>query len=147
MMDAHVVYRLITASGAYSESYVYGKIGNIISKNSTNYTYPTNGIRPHAISSDSTNSYAYDANGNMITRGSQTITWDAENRVTGVTGGASFVYDGDGNRVKKTEGGETILYINQYYEKNLTTGVVTTYYYLGGKLSTSRLDTRNGFIG
>jgi hypothetical protein len=27
--------------------------------------------------------------GNMITRGSQTITWDVENRVTVVTGGVS----------------------------------------------------------
>jgi RHS repeat-associated protein len=46
---------------------------------------------------------------------------------------AMFVYDGDGNRVKKTEGGQTILYVNKYYEKNLTTGVVTTHYYLGDK--------------
>ncbi|MBI2831942.1 MAG: hypothetical protein HYX79_06775 [Chloroflexi bacterium] len=36
--------------------------------------------------------------------------------------------------MKKTEGGQTILYINKYYEKNLTTGVITTYYYLGGRL-------------
>ena len=53
----------------------------------------------------------------------------------------SFVYDGDGNRVKKTEGGQTILYINQYYEKNLTTGVVTTSYYLGGQLVAAREGT------
>jgi len=51
-----------------------------------------------------------------------------------VTGGATFVYDGDGNRVKKTEGSQTILYINHYYEKNMATGVVTTSYYLGGQL-------------
>jgi RHS repeat-associated protein len=57
-----------------------------------------------------------------------------ENRLISVTGGANCIYDGDGNRVKKTEGGQTILYINQYYEKNMTTGVVTTYYYLGGQL-------------
>jgi RHS repeat-associated protein len=82
-------------------------------------------------------SYAYDANGNMITRGSQTLTWDVENRPVSVTSGnatSTFVYDGDGRRVKKIENGETILYINQYYEKNLTTGVITTSYYLGGGL-------------
>jgi len=45
-----------------------------------------------------------------------------------------FVYDGDGKRVMKIENGETILYINQYYEKNLTTGNVTSSYYLGGRL-------------
>jgi hypothetical protein len=77
----------------------------------------------------------------MTARGSQTLTWDVENRLISVSGGASFVYDGNGNRVMKTEGGETILYVNQYYEKNLTTGVVTTYYYLGGKLVAMREGT------
>jgi RHS repeat-associated protein len=75
--------------------------------------------------------------GNLTTRGDQTITWDVENRPVSITDGEStstFVYDGDGNRALKTEGGETILYINLYYEKNLTTGEVITSYYLGGKL-------------
>jgi hypothetical protein len=46
----------------------------------------------------------------------------------------SFVYDGDGNRVKKTEGGETTVYVNKYYEKNITTAEETTSYYpLSGK--------------
>jgi RHS repeat-associated protein len=47
-------------------------------------------------------------------------------------------------RVKKTTDNgttETILYINQYYEKNLTTGEVTTYYYLGSRLVASKQDT------
>jgi len=39
---------------------------------------------------------------------------------------AAFVYDGDGNRIKKPDGGETILYVNKYYKKNLDTGEVTT---------------------
>jgi RHS repeat-associated protein len=63
-----------------------------------------------------------------------------------VTGGATFVYDGDGNRVKKTEGGQTILYINQYYEKNITTGVVTTSYYLGGQLVATREGTTLRYV-
>ena len=70
----------------------------------------------------------------MLDRDGQTITWDVENRLITVSGGASFVYDGNGNRVKKTENGETILYINKYYEKNLTTSTVTINYYLGDKL-------------
>lgn len=37
-----------------------------------------------------------------------------------------------------TEGGQTILYINKYYEKNLTTSVVTTNYYLGDRLVAER---------
>jgi RHS repeat-associated protein len=133
--------RLKTVSEAYNESYEYDTIGNMVTHNQVSYTYPTNGIRPHAVSSVGATNYAYDANGNMTTRGNQTIAWDVENRITSVTGGASFIYDGDSTRVKKTENGETILYVNKYYEKNLTTGVVTTYYYLGGKLVAQRAGT------
>jgi RHS repeat-associated protein len=69
-----------------------------------------------------------------------------ENRVVSVSGGASFVYDGDGNRVKKTEGGQTTLYVNKYYEKNLSTGEATTNYYLGGKLIAQRKGTTLNYI-
>jgi RHS repeat-associated protein len=56
-------------------------------------------------------------------------------------GNVTSFYDGDGNRVMKTENGETILYVNRYYEKNLTTGEVTTYYYLGDQLVAMREGT------
>jgi len=50
-------------------------------------------------------SYTYDANGNMLTRGSQTLTWDIDNRVTSASitgGGTTFMeYDYTGMRVKK----------------------------------------------
>ena len=42
------------------------------------------------------------------------LTYDAENRLTGVTWGtnsAAFVYDGDGNRVKSTINGVMIVFI------------------------------------
>jgi RHS repeat-associated protein len=92
----------------------------------------------HAVTGAGSTTYAYDANGNMITRGDQSLTWDYDNHPTSVSDNsttiATFVYDGDGNRVLKTEGGETILYVSQYYEVNVTTEKETCYYYLGGKL-------------
>ncbi|MBI2857991.1 MAG: RHS repeat-associated core domain-containing protein, partial [Chloroflexi bacterium] len=42
--------------------------------------------------------------------------------------------DGDGNRIKKAEGGSTIVYPTRYYEKNVTTSTATSYYYLGDRL-------------
>jgi RHS repeat-associated protein len=93
-------------------------------------------VKPHAVAAVGAISYAYDANGNMTKRGTQTLGWDVENRLLTVSGGASFVYDGDGNRIKKTEGGITTLYINRYYEKTGTE--VTTSYYLGSKLIAQR---------
>ena len=47
---------------------------------------------------------------------------------------ASFVYDGNGVRVAKTEDRETVHYPNRFYEKNTTAGTITTYYYLGSRL-------------
>ena len=85
-----------------------------------------------------------------------------EYRLTGGTGAASYVYDGDGKRLKKlvlsvaegTENNETIVYVNKYFEKNhvlslpngLTTGVITTYYYLGDRLVFMRKGTDLRFV-
>ncbi len=44
-----------------------------------------------------------------------------------------FVYDGDGNRIKKLENGVSTVYINRYYEKNLTASEETKHYFLGAK--------------
>jgi hypothetical protein len=52
--------------------------------------------------------YGYDCNGKMTQRvisgANSTLTYNAENRLTGVSGAATaiFVYDGDGKRVKGT---------------------------------------------
>ncbi len=48
-----------------------------------------------------------------------TLTYDAENRLTAVSGtglSASFAYDGDGNRVKGTVNGVTTAYIGNIFE-------------------------------
>jgi YD repeat-containing protein len=130
--------RLTAVSGPYSRSYAYDEIGNITTFNGTSYTY---GSQPHAVTAVGQSSYTYDANGNMTNRNGQTITWDVENRPVTITDGqntTTYVYDGDGDRVLETEGGETILYVNRCYEKNLTTSEITTYYYLGDRLIAQR---------
>jgi RHS repeat-associated protein len=131
MGDVNCIENMIINQG-----YQYDALGNITSKNGISYSY--NSSKPHAVTQVGNTSYDYDANGNMTHRGSQTITYDVENRPITITGGAAFVYDGDGNRIKKTEGWQTTLYINLYYEKNLTASEVTTYYYFGGKLIAQR---------
>ena len=79
--------------------------------------------------------YWYDTNGNATRRinGSQdvTLTYDAENRLTGMTGGvtASYVYDGDGTRVKETIAGVTRVFVGNTYE--IDNGTVKKYYYAG----------------
>jgi hypothetical protein len=44
-----VLQRYLHQSGAYSESYSYNQIGNMLTRNGVSYTYPTNGVRPHAV--------------------------------------------------------------------------------------------------
>lgn len=40
-------------------------------------------------------------------------------------------------------GGNTTLYINRYYEKNLATGNATSYYYLAGRLVAMKQGSAN----
>jgi YD repeat-containing protein len=64
----------------------------------------------------------YNANGNLIYRlvdgARQILCYGAENRLTGVSGAAAatFVYDGDGNRVKGTVNGTSTTYTGNYFE-------------------------------
>ena len=89
------------------------------------YTYNPSGTtstRPHAVTRAGTNTYSYDANGNMLMGDGRIMTYDNENRLSTVRkNGATttFVYDGDGGRVKKTvtNGGTTTTttYIGKLY--------------------------------
>jgi len=123
--------RLISASGAYTTTYAYDAIGNITSFEGQVYTYTA---RPHAVAQAESNSYGNDANGNMTTRtvgsGNYALTYNAENRLTEVAKNgdliATFVYDGDGNRVKAIVNGMTTVHIGDYYEQTGNTTRSTT---------------------
>jgi RHS repeat-associated protein len=90
--------------------------------------------------------FAYDNNGNQITRNVgthiYTLSSDAENRLVGVSGyvTASFVYDGDGNRVKGIIGGVTTAYLGNYFEWTGSTTTMKKYYYAGS----TRVAERSG---
>ncbi len=127
--------------GHYSESYAYNAIGNLTSKGGVGYTYGTQSAscpdgaltKPHAVVAAGSKTFCYDRNGNMVKRnsGAYTLFYDAENRLRGVSGGAtaSFVYGPGGERVKGVVNGVTTVYIGNYYEKQGST--VRKYYYAG----------------
>ncbi|MGB3220265.1 MAG: RHS repeat-associated core domain-containing protein, partial [Anaerolineae bacterium] len=131
-----------TGYGGYSQkNYGYNAIGNLTHFESTTQNqYYQNGAHKHAVThvggtTAGYQKYWYDANGNATRRinGSQdvTLTYDAENRLTAMSGGvtASYVYDGDGNRVKETISGVTRVFVGNTYE--IDNGTVKKYYYAG----------------
>ncbi|MFZ2095400.1 MAG: RHS repeat-associated core domain-containing protein [Anaerolineales bacterium] len=137
------------------QSYTYhGTTGNLESKAEVSYTYG-DGNHEHAVTAlSSGESYTYDDNGNQITRNvggnSYTLSYDAENRLVSVSGAATatFVYDGDGNRVKGTIGPAT-TYIGNYFEWTGSTSTMKKYYYAGSTLVAMRTgsSTLNYLLG
>jgi RHS repeat-associated protein len=135
----------------YTGSYGYDAAGRFTTKNNGNgagtYAYTDNNHK-HAVTavgSPQNWSFGYDFTGNMTSRNlgatSYGLSYDAENRLSSVSGSgsATFWYDGDGKRVKATQGAGTTTYIGDYFEWDGTTARV--YYYAGGRRIGTRLGT------
>jgi len=135
--------RLVSATGPYGGlTYTYDQIGNMTFNSQVGtYTYPDSGassVRPHAVSTAGANSYTYDANGNMVNGAGRILIYDYENRPTNITNGGqttTFVYDGDGGRVKKIVGNTTTTYIGKLYECETSSGTTqcVKYIWAGGQ--------------
>jgi RHS repeat-associated protein len=85
-------------------------VGNRLSENST-----VPGISSGTFtfnSDDEMASETYDSNGNALTMSGKVFTYDSENHLKSMNGGAvALVYDGDGHRVAKTVNGVTTRYL------------------------------------
>jgi YD repeat-containing protein len=70
------------------------------------------------------------------------MTYDIENQLTGVSNRATatFVYDGDGRRVKATFGSSTTVYIGDYFEWTGSTSLTSDAN--GAKLAELRIGMR-----
>ena len=60
---------------------------------------------------DRLSSDTYDANGNTLTSGGNTFAYDFEDRLTQFDSSVQLAYDGDGNRIVRTQGGSTTRYL------------------------------------
>ncbi len=114
--------------GAQSLSVGYDALGNVTSRSDVG-SYGYHAVRKHAVVSAGSNSYTYDANGNMATRNGSTLTWTSDNLPASLSASgytASFNYAPDRSRWRQvsTYAGatETTIYVGGLLEK-LTTSV------------------------
>src|SRR5262249_21122794 len=105
------------------------------------YTYPPPGqAQPHAVIAAGAQTYAYDANGSMVSGAGRNIAWDGDNRPAAISDAvatSTFFYDGDGARLKKVVGGTTTIYFGDDVEE--TNGVMTKSITLSGFVVAQRV--------
>ena len=95
-----------------SVSYSLDPVGNR-SQETSSITGLTSGSWGYN-SDDEVSTETYDANGNVLTTGSKSFTYDSENHMMSMSAtgtSVTMVYDGDGNRVGKTVNGVTTYYL------------------------------------
>ncbi|MEI7032557.1 polymorphic toxin-type HINT domain-containing protein [Streptomyces pratensis] len=151
----------------YWNSYTYDKVGNRLAETrhdpagdttkniQRTYSYPAAGARqPHTLSSVatknasgiSTENYSYDSTGNTTARPGQSLTWDAEGKLSKVTEDGrttEYVYDAGGSRLIGRTATETTLYLGHTevtLPKGATTAKATRYIEIGGGHQAIRSD-------
>jgi len=113
--------RLVTGSASagsmagFGLSWTYDRYGNRWNQSAagngsavqTNFTFSANNNRIDQFSSN------YDADGNLLSNGTSTYTYDAENRIVTLNGEPTYIYDAEGTRVAKlsTGGAVSAVYI------------------------------------
>jgi RHS repeat-associated protein len=129
------LYRLDSSqlNGVTNLDMDYNELGNIKTKSDVGtYDYPasgTNSVRPHAVTSAGSNTYGYDANGNMNVRNGSAITWYSYNlnRIDKGSNYSQFFYGAGRSRYKQIAvtaaggslpaGTETTIYVGGLFEK------------------------------
>jgi len=120
------IYRLTNETISLDPHSVNGSVGYgldpVGNRESQTSTIPGIGTGSFTYDPDDRlNTETYDANGNTLTSGGKTFTYDFENRLKSMTAGSVAVtiqYDADGNRVAKTVNGVTTRYFSRRVEPN-----------------------------
>ncbi len=121
-----------------SVSYGLDPVGNRQSENSSLSGVPSGSWSYNA--DDELSSETYDADGNVTAAGGKTFSYDSQNHLVAMNGGAvQMLYDGDGNRVAKSASGVITRYLvddlnpTGYAQvvDELTSGTVTRTYTYG----------------
>ncbi|HEX9706103.1 MAG TPA: RHS repeat-associated core domain-containing protein [Steroidobacteraceae bacterium] len=129
-------------NGAVNLELDYDAIGNIRRKSdvcpATTACYTYHATRKHAVISAGGQSYAYDANGNMTSRGGGAIAWTSDNLPLSIAqsngNSSQFRYGPDGNRWKQVakhgSATETTIHAGELLEKVTRSGATTWRHYV-----------------
>jgi len=120
------------------ENYQYDPIGNMTFKSDVG-VYKYESQNPHAVTKAGNQSFVYDANGNMVTRNNETVSYDYRDRMMQSGDKVSFAYGEGYDRVSKTnlKTGVIRYYPNEYYEVE---GNKETKYIFAGKMRIAKVD-------
>ncbi len=134
-----------TTWSPYNQAFGYDVSGNLTYNSALGYySYAAPGsARPHAVLAAGGSSYAYDANGNLVSGGGRTFEWNGDNLPTRIND-TTFAYDGQGRRVRKTSGGVTTLTIGNDFA--VSGGIRTKYISLGGRAVAKRMGTTSFWL-
>jgi YD repeat-containing protein len=91
--------------------YSLDSVGNRQSLNSTLAALQSQSFAYDA--NDRLNLDTYDANGNTLTSGGATYSYDFQDRLISTSTGVQIAYDGDGNRVSETASGATTKFLKR----------------------------------
>ena len=119
---SEVIGAVSNQNSAYNYAYSFDPIGNRLTANlaGTSYNYTTNMLNQYTVVNS--NQPTYDDDGNMLTNGSWSYTWNGENRMVQAVNGNTklqFVYDYMGRRVeKKVFVGDTVVSYKRFVYDN-----------------------------
>jgi RHS repeat-associated protein len=125
-----------TGTYAWGLQFGYDIWGNLLSATVTQGSAPMLSVGVNTKNQINNTGFVYDAAGNLTADGTFTFQWDAESRIKSLNGGAvSYTYDGDGKRVKKSNG-KLYWYslgLDPLAESDLSGNLTDEYIFFGGK--------------
>jgi YD repeat-containing protein len=121
----------------WGENFTIDPWGNLTNRAAVPGKTYTELLNVAANNNNQLSGFGYDAAGNMTQNGSVTYTYNAENQLVS-TAGWTYVYDGDGERVKKSNGSAGTLYwrgtaSEPVAESSLSGTSLEEYIFLGGQ--------------
>ncbi|HEU5413491.1 MAG TPA: RHS repeat-associated core domain-containing protein [Candidatus Angelobacter sp.] len=123
------------SAATWGDSYTYDAWGNLLQKNVIQGAAENLALTVN--NKNQVTTFTYDSGGDVTSDGTVTMTYDAEGRMITAVGGAvndTYTYDGDGRRVKKSDG--TFYWVDDSFRPlsiGTSTALTKDFVFLGGQ--------------